>query len=106
MMPGVAGERQLLIWDSEVTREADGVAKVVARKPLFRMSIAQAAKLLGCPRDTVERLYRDGVIGGWKPGENPKKKRKDGRGSNAKVVLDAESVLRHKAAVTRRGYLD
>ncbi len=102
----MATERQLLIWDSEVTREADGSAKVVARKPLLRMSIKQAARLLGCPRDTVERLYRRGIIGGWKPGENPKTGRKDGRGSNAKVVLDAESVLRHKQAVTRKGYLD
>lgn len=98
--------RQLLIWDSEVTREADGAARVVARKPLFRMSIKQAAALLGCPRDTVERLYRSGIIGGWKPGENPQVKRKDGRKSNAKVVLDAGSVLRHKAAVTSQGYLD
>jgi len=99
-------ERQLLIWDSEVVRESAGTATVVARRPLFRMSIGQAAKLLGCPRDTVERLYRAGILGGWKPGENPQKKRADGRKSNAKVVLDAESVLRHKAAVTQRGYLD
>lgn len=93
---------QLLIWSSEVIREKDGAARVVARKPLFRMSIAQAAQVLGCPRDTVERLYRNGLIGGWKPGEDPRTTRKDGRASNAKVVLDAGDVLRHKEAVTRR----
>lgn len=102
----MAGERQLILWESELTHDVRGAAQLVARKPLYRMSIAQAAKLLGCPRDTVERLYRQGILGGWKPGENPTRPRKDGRRSNAKVVLDAGSVLRHKEAVSQRGYLD
>lgn len=90
-------KRQLIIWESEVTREADGTARVVAKRPHYRMTIAEAAKLLGCTPWTVSRLYQEGVLTGCKPGADPTKKRKDGRASNAKVVLDAESVLRHKA---------
>lgn len=98
-------ERQLLMWDSEITREPDGSARVVARKPLHRMSIKKAAEVLGCNPQTISRLYQQGILGGWKPGENPGHTRKDGRKSNAKVVLDAGSVLMHKAAVTQAGYL-
>jgi excisionase family DNA binding protein len=98
-------ERQLVMWDSEITREPDGSARVIARKPLHRMSIKKAAEVLGCTTQTISRLYQQGILGGWKPGENPGHTRKDGRKSNAKVVLDAGSVLRHKAAVTQAGYL-
>jgi excisionase family DNA binding protein len=84
----------LLVWESEVTRTGEGEVRIRACKPLSRMSTAQAAKCLGCSEWTVNKLYRAGVLKGWKPGASVK--RKDGRASNAALVLDAESVLRHK----------
>ena len=94
--------QQLLIWESEVTAAGDGRAVVVARKPLYRMTRAEAARLLGCSEWTVSRLYRLGILSGWKPGAGTTK-RKDGKASNAAVVLDAGSVLEYKAATAKRG---
>jgi hypothetical protein len=94
-------QMQLLIWDTEITPAGEGRATVTARKPLSRMSVAQAAKLLGCSAWTVGRLYRCGLLGGWKPGQAAV--RSDGRASNAALVLDAASVLHYKESVTQRG---
>ena len=91
----------LLVWDTVVTSDGSGKAVVTARKPLSRMSVAQAARLLGCSEWTVTKAFRAGLIGGWKPGAMTK--RRDGRGSNAALVLDAGSVLAYKESVTRRG---
>lgn len=91
----------LLIWESEVTPAGENRATCVAKKPLFRMSRRQAAKMLGCSEWTVSRLYRDGILGGWKPGGA--KKRADGKGSNASIVLDAGSVLAYKQSVSQTG---
>jgi hypothetical protein len=91
----------LCIWETEVTPAGEGRATVVARKPLYRMSVAQAAKMLGCGKDAVWRAFRAGLITGWKPGA--RSQRKDGRASNAALVLDAESVMRYKESVTRVG---
>ena len=74
---------------------------IVARRPLSRMSVAQAARLLGCSKDGVWRAFRAGLITGWKPGARAK--RADGRASNAALVLDAGSVLAYKESVTRKG---
>lgn len=93
--------KQLLIWESEVTSTSEGQAVVTARKPLFRMSVKQAAKLLGCSTRVVSKAFRCGKLSGWKPGAVAV--RKDGRASNASLVLDAESVLRYKESVTERG---
>ena len=92
---------QLLIWESEVKSAGEGQAVVTARKPLFRMTVRQAARLLGCSEWTVQKAFRAGKISGWKPGAIAK--RGDGRGSNAALVLDAEGVLRYKESVTQRG---
>jgi excisionase family DNA binding protein len=95
---------QLLIWESDVihdtTPAGESRATVVARKPLSRMSVKQAAKLLGCSCFTVRKAFRAGMITGWKPGAVAV--RKDGRTSNAALVLDAGSVLAYKESVTRR----
>jgi hypothetical protein len=97
----MAEQMQLLIWESEITQSGEGRAVVTARKPLSRMSVSQAAKLLGCGKGAVWRAYRAGLITGWKPGALAQ--RKDGRASNAALVLDAGSVLAYKESVTRRG---
>jgi excisionase family DNA binding protein len=94
-------QKQLFIWESDVTPAGEGRAMVTARKPLFRMSVGQAAKMLGCEKDTVWRAFRAGLITGWKPGARAH--RKDGRKSNAALVLDAGSVLAYKESVTQRG---
>lgn len=100
--PAAAAEQlTLCIWETEVTQAGDGRAVVVARKPLSRMSSKQAARLLGCSEWTVRKLFRLGLLSGWKPGAAAK--RKDGRGSNACLVLDAESVLRYKQSRTSAG---
>jgi hypothetical protein len=91
----------LCVWETEVTAAGDGRAIVTARKPLSRMSVAQAAKVLCCGRDAVWRAFRAGLITGWKPGSRAK--RKDGRASNAALVLDAGSVLAYKQSVTQQG---
>ena len=93
--------KQLLIWESEVKSTSEGQAVVTARKPLFRMTVKQAARLLGCDTQTVCKAFRHGKLSGWKPGAVAV--RKDGRRSNASLVLDAESVLRYKESVTERG---
>lgn len=90
-------QQQLLIWESEVIPTGDGTARIVARKPLHRMTAKQAARLLGCSEWTVGKLYREGRISGWKPGACST--RRDGRKSNARLVLDAGSVLRYKHEV-------
>lgn len=91
----------LCIWETEVQAAGENRALVIARKPLSRMSSRQAAKLLGCSEWTVRKLYRIGLLSGWKPGAA--RLRRDGRASNAALVLDAESVLRYKQSVSQCG---
>ncbi len=62
---------------------------------LSTMGAARAGKVLQVSEWTVQKLWRLGLLDGYKPGAA--RKRKDGRGSNARLVLDAESVLRYKA---------
>jgi hypothetical protein len=96
-----AEQLTLCIWETEIQPAGEGRAVIVARKPLSRMSSAQAAKILGCTEWTVRKLYRMGLLSGWKPGAA--RKRRDGRASNAALVLDAGSVLKYKQEVSRRG---
>ena len=91
----------LCIWDTEVQRTGDNTVNLPARRPLSRMSTRQAARLLGCSEWTVQKLYRHRLLTGWKPGAAAT--RKDGRPSNARIVLDAESVLEYKQKVSQRG---
>lgn len=77
-----------------MTRTGDNQVTVRATKPLSRMSVSQAAKVLGVSEWTTRKLWRMGLLAGWKPGAA--RRRSDGRGSNAALVLDAESVLRYK----------
>ena len=101
MLPGMAEQMTLCIWETEVVPAGENRAVVTARKPLHRISVEQAARMLGCSKDSVWRTYRAGLITGWKPGA--RSNRKDGRASNASLVLDAGSVLAYKEAVTSRG---
>jgi len=94
-------EQLLMIWDSEITRTGANTVSVRACQPLHRMSTKQAAKLLGTSQWQIQKLYRDGILSGWKPGGLHV--RKDGRRSNARMVLDAASVLSYKEKVTQRG---
>jgi excisionase family DNA binding protein len=91
----------LCIWESEITPAGDGRAVITARKPLSRLSTKQAARILGCTEWTVRKLFRLGLLSGWKPGAA--RRRRDGQPSNASLVLDAESVLRYKESVSRQG---
>jgi hypothetical protein len=99
--PAIPQQLTLCIWESEITPAGDGRAVITARKPLHRMSSSQAAKMLGCTEWTVRKLYRLGLLSGWKPGAA--RQRGDGRASNAALVLDAGSILKYKESVTRRG---
>ena len=91
----MAAEQLTLIWESELIREGAGVVRVVARRPLSHMSVKQAARILDCSEWTVLKIYRNGLLRGFKPGAV--KMRRDGRGSNACLRLDSESVLSYKA---------
>lgn len=97
----MAEQLTLCIWETEIQAAGENRAVVVARKPLSRLSSTQAAKILGCSEWTVRKLFRLGLISGWKPGAA--RQRRDGRPSNASLVLDAESVLRYKQSVSREG---
>jgi hypothetical protein len=97
----MAEQLQLLVWESEVTPAGEGRAVVTARKPLYRMTVRQAAKVLNCSEWVVSKAFRHGKISGWKPGAI--QQRRDGRKSNAALVLDAGSVLAYKESVTQRG---
>lgn len=95
-----AEQLTLLIWESDVTTDGNNRAVVTARKPVFAMGLAQAAKVLRCSEWTVRMLYKDGILTGYKAGART---RKDGKRSNAKVRLDSASVLEYKAAITQAG---
>jgi hypothetical protein len=94
-------EQLTLVWESELVTSGENRVELRARKPLSRLDSKQAARMLGCTEWTVRKLFRLGLISGWKPGAA--RKRRDGRESNAALVLDAESVLRYKASVSRKG---
>lgn len=94
-----------LAWESEVVREVlpsgENSVRVIARRPLSEMSVNQAAKVLGTTPHVVRDLYQARILRGFKPGARTR--RKDGRRSNARLVLDSESVLRHKHACRAEG---
>jgi excisionase family DNA binding protein len=85
----------LMIW------ETSRGPKIEARKPVFTLSVERAAKILGVSKDVVQRLCKAGMLrcskpGGWR-------QRKDGKPTNAKYVVCAESVLSYKKAITVEG---
>jgi hypothetical protein len=94
----------LLLWESDLTAAGDGRMIVTARRLVTDCTVERARKILGLPKSrtaVVYRLYRAGLIDGAKPGAIAK--RKDGRSSNAKLVLDMESVLRyHESTRSKR----
>ena len=93
--PHTRPEQLTLIWESELVERPGGAVELVARRPLSHMNTRQAARALGVSAWTVSNLYQLGLIAGYKPGARVR--RKDGRGSNASLRLDSESVLRYKA---------
>lgn len=98
-MPGMSApasqQLQLLIWESDIAQSGDGRVVITAKKPVSHMSRKQAAKVLGVSEWTISSLYRERLLDGYKPGA--RKKRKDGKASNAVLRLDSASVLRYKA---------
>jgi len=92
-------EQLALVWESEIVRNPNGSVTLTARVPLSHMSRKQAARAIGCSEWTVSDLFRHGYLKGYKPGARVQ--RKDGRGSNASLRLDSESVLLYKAAQQR-----
>lgn len=94
-------EQLTLIWESTLERDGDNAVRLVAKKPLSRMTTKHAARVLGVSVWTINKLHRAGKIQGYKPGAVAT--RKDGRASNAALVLDAESVLTYHAACKARG---
>ncbi len=94
-------EQLTLIWESTLERDGENGVRLVARKPLCTMSAKQAARVLKVSVWTINKLARAGLIAGRKPGAVAT--RKDGRASNASLVLDAESVLRYDAECKARG---
>jgi hypothetical protein len=97
--PTRADELPLFVWATRVVKRGDGRAELVAVKPKKDLSVAEAAQILSVKPRTVRRLWRYGLIDGWKPGAVAE--RSDSRESNAALVLDAESVLRYKAQKQR-----
>jgi excisionase family DNA binding protein len=88
-------ELPLFVWATRVVRRGDGRAELVAVAPKKELTVREAAEVLGTTKKVILRLREAGLIDGWKPGAIAK--RRDGRESNAALVLDAESVMRYKA---------
>jgi len=99
--PAKADELPLFVWATRIIKRGDGRAELVAVKPKKEISVAEAAEIIGCSRDSVWRTWRAGLITGTKAGA--RSNRRDGRASNATLSLDAESVMRYKESRTRRG---
>lgn len=99
--PAMSKQLTTCVWESEVIRTGENTVTVRANKPMPRMSCKQAAQLLGTTAWQVQKLYRQGILSGWKPGGILI--RKDGRKSNASIVLDAASVLNYKQRVSQTG---
>lgn len=97
--PNRVDELPLFVWATRVIKRGDGRAELVAVEPKKDLSVAEAARILSVGPRTVRRLWQYGLIDGWKPGAIAE--RRDGRASNAALVLDAESVLRYKAQKQR-----
>jgi hypothetical protein len=91
----------LFVWATRVVKRGDGRAELVAVKPKKELTVHEAAEILAVRPRTVRRLREFGLIKGWQPGAIAV--RKDGRRSNAALVLDAESVLRYKAGAGAKG---
>lgn len=93
---GMAQEQlTLMIWETAKS------AKLEARKPVYSLSVEKAAKILGVSKDVVQRLCKSGILRCMKPGGW--RERRDGKPSNAKYVVCAESVLKYKQAITIEG---
>ena len=99
----MAEQLHLLVWESDVTPAGDGKVTLTARRPLSHMNRKQAAKILGVSEWTISDLYRLGLLDGYKPGA--RRKRTDGKASNAALRLDSQSVLEYKAAREAEGRL-
>jgi hypothetical protein len=93
----------LFVWATKIVRRGDGRAELVAVKPKKEITVAEASEILGVSPRVVRRIWKAGLIEGWKPGAIAE--RSDGRGSNAELKLDAESVLRYKQKACRAGAL-
>lgn len=87
-------EQFALFWETEITKNPNGSVTLTPTRPLSEMSCKRAALVLGMSVWQVSELFRLGFVKGYKPGA--KRKRKDGRGSNARLRLCSESVLRYK----------
>lgn len=91
-------KRQLMLWETEVVPYGAGRAQVVASKPVVEGDVDAARRILGgtsvVSRDNIYRLIKMGYINAWK--SMPGAVRSDGRRSNCKLVIDLESVTRHR----------
>ena len=93
----------LLLWESDITTATDGRATVTPRRLVSECSVARARAILGLPKEStalIYRLYRAGILKGMKPGAIHQ--RKDGKNSNAKLILDMESVLEYREKCRRQ----
>jgi hypothetical protein len=89
--------RQLMLWETTVTPAGAGRA-MVARKPLARrvVTVGEAMRILEPltgykDRHFVTNLIRDGRLRASKPAARP---RGDGRASNARWMVEAESLAK------------
>lgn len=92
-MRGDSRQLKFTIWETTVSRGADGHARLEPVAPVATLSVPEAGNLMGLGRDRVRRLYQEGHLEGWKPGGGAI--RRDGKASNARLRLDAASVLRY-----------
>jgi hypothetical protein len=90
---------QPMLFEAEVIATGPGCATVRAHKPILEGDVAEARRVLGgfevISSDTVCRLIREGKLRAWQPRGGGR--RTDGRGSNAKYVVDLASCYRLRA---------
>ena len=83
--------RELVLFEVSTSDSGKQAVKKIVRE----CSVEKAAALLKVSRSSVLRLYRAGILTGWKPGLGLAKLRKT-KAANCKVVLDWDSVMEYR----------
>ena len=83
----------VMIWETEVTRDEDGRESLRPIKPVYELSLQKAAQVIGCTLRTVKELLRQGHLTGHDNGKAPKLSY--GRTIHPRIKIDASSVVEY-----------
>lgn len=87
-----------MLWETKVTPQADGSVRLEAVGFQNECDVARARVILGgedvVSAKMVRKLCRLGLIESYKPGGLP---RKDGKPSNARIVINVDSCYAYRS---------